>query len=280
MGRIPANACGAANEGDMQSAETPPGSPVVAITGAGRGIGAATAARFANEGWRVAILDSAAATLEDTARTLGTACVWSGVVDVTDYASLAAAATAIGARTQRIDVLVNNAGVLNVGPFERVSPEECERQIRVNVLGVVNGVHAFFERLRTTPGARIVNLASASSIYGTPDFAVYSASKFAVRGLTEALEIEFRRHDIRVSDISPPFVSGEMLASQTYDAPGIKRMGGIKMAPDEVAGWIWRAATDERRRVHYTLETSQRLLRPLSAIPALTRPVMAWLMGY
>jgi NADP-dependent 3-hydroxy acid dehydrogenase YdfG len=254
--------------------------PVVVITGAGRGIGAAAALRFAREGWRVAVLDRDAATIEESARALGTACFWSGVTDVTDYASLAAAAATIGTRTSRLDVLVNNAGILRVGPFETISPEDDEQQLRVNVLGVVNGVHAFFEQLRATPGARIVNLASASSIYGTPDFAVYSATKFAIRGLTEALEIEFRRHDIRVSDISPPFVSGQMLASQAYHAKGIARMGGIKMDPDTVASWIWRAATDERRRVHYTLQTDQRMLRAISAIPALTRPVLAWMMGY
>jgi NAD(P)-dependent dehydrogenase (short-subunit alcohol dehydrogenase family) len=264
----------------MQTPSRLPGSPVVAITGAGRGIGAAAARRFATEGWRVAVLDCDAATIEDSARALGTACIWSGVADVTDYVSLAAAAASIAHRAQRLDVLVNNAGILRTGPFETISPEEDEQQIRVNVLGVVNGVHAFFDALRATPGARIVNLASASSMYGTPDFAVYSATKFAVRGLTEALEIEFRRHDIRVSDISPPFVSGPMLASQTYQSKGIARMGGIKMDPETVATWIWRAATDEPHRVHYTLQTDQRILRAFSAIPAFVRPVMAWMMGY
>jgi NADP-dependent 3-hydroxy acid dehydrogenase YdfG len=258
----------------------PAGAPVVAITGAGRGIGAATAIRFANEGWRVAVIDRDAELLAETADRLRAACVWQGVADVTDHAAIAAAAEAIGARAGRVDVLVNNAGILRVGPFETISPEDSAAQISVNVLGVVNGIYAFFERLKATPGARIVNLASASSIYGTPDFAVYSATKFAVRGLTEALEIEFRRHDIRVCDISPPFVAGEMLASQTFRAPGIERMGGIKMQPDDVAAWIWRAATDERHRVHYTLQTDQRLLRFLSAIPAVTRPVLARLMGY
>jgi NADP-dependent 3-hydroxy acid dehydrogenase YdfG len=258
----------------------PAGAPVVAITGAGRGIGAATALRFANEGWRVALIDRDAETLRETAASLRAACLWQGVADVTDHRSIAAAADAIGAMAGRVDVLVNNAGILRVGPFETISPEDSAAQISVNVLGVVNGIYAFFERLKSTPGARIINLASASSIYGTPDFAVYSATKFAVRGLTEALEIEFRRHDIRVCDISPPYVSGQMLASQTYRAPGIERMGGIKMQPDDVAAWIWRAATDDNHRVHYTLQTDQRLLRGLSAIPALTRPVLARLMGY
>lgn len=254
--------------------------PVVVITGAGRGIGAATAQRFAAEGWRVALIDRDATTVEETGRSLRAACLWSGTADVTDLESLSQAAAAIAHVAGRIDALVNNAGILRVGPFETISPADAEAQIRVNFLGVVNGIYAFFEYLKKTPGARIVNLASASSIYGTPDFAVYSATKFAVRGLTEALEIEFARHDIRVCDISPPYVSGEMLASQTYRAPGIDKMGGIKIGPETVAAWIWRAATDKRRRVHYTIQTDQRLLRALSAIPALTRPVIARLMGY
>jgi NAD(P)-dependent dehydrogenase (short-subunit alcohol dehydrogenase family) len=258
----------------------PSGFPVVAITGAGRGIGAATAQRFAREGWRVALIDRDPATLDETAKGLGTACIWSGVADVTELASLAAAAETIGRVAGRVDALVNNAGILRVGPFETISPEDSEAQIRVNFLGVVNAIYAFFEQLKKTPGARIVNLASASSIYGTPDFAVYSATKFAVRGLTEALEIEFRRHDIRVCDISPPYVAGQMLASQTYHAPGIDRMGGIKMSPEQVADWIWLAARDKSGRVHYTLQTDQRLLRPLSAMPWLSRAFIARMMGY
>jgi NAD(P)-dependent dehydrogenase (short-subunit alcohol dehydrogenase family) len=257
----------------------PAGFPVVAITGAGRGIGAATAQRFAREGWRVALIDRDPATLDETARSLGAACMWSGVADVTELSSLAGAADAIG-RVGRVDALVNNAGILRVGPFETISPEDSEAQIRVNFLGVVNGIYAFFEHLKKTPGARIVNLASASSIYGTPDFAVYSATKFAVRGLTEALEIEFRRHDIGVCDISPPYVAGQMLASQSYHAPGIDRMGGIKMSPEQVADWIWLAATDKSGRVHYTLQTDQRLLRPLSAMPRISRAMVARMMGY
>jgi len=254
---------------------------VVAITGAGRGIGAATARRFAREGWHVALMDVDAETVAVTADALGSACIWQGAVDVTDYAALTAAAHAIEAFASRVDVLVNNAGVLRVGPFETISQRDAEFTIRVNLLGVVNATYAFFDALARTPGARIVNLASASSIYGTPDFAVYSATKFAVRGLTEALDIEFRkRHGIRVSDISPPFVSGEMLRSQTFNAPGIARMGGIRMQPDDVAGWIWRAATAKRRRVHYTPQWDQRLLRPLSATPFLTRPILALMMGY
>jgi NADP-dependent 3-hydroxy acid dehydrogenase YdfG len=262
-----------------ESTEFPSGAPTVAITGAGRGIGAATATRFAKDGWQVAIIDRDAQTLAATAASLGAACVWSGEADVTSHASLARAAQAIYAKTARVDVLVNNAGILRVGPFETISPEDSEAQIRVNVLGVVNGIYAFFEALKATPGARIVNLASASSIYGTPDFAVYSATKFAVRGLTEALEIEFRRHGITVCDISPPFVSGHMLASQNYTAPGVKKMG-INMSPETVANWVFRAATAKYPHVHYTLQTDQRLLRPLSAIAQLTRPVMAKLMGY
>jgi NAD(P)-dependent dehydrogenase (short-subunit alcohol dehydrogenase family) len=262
-----------------QDVDFPSGAPVVAITGAGRGIGAATAALFAREGWQVAIMDRDAGTLAATARALGSACVWSGEADVTSHASLAAAADSIAQATTRVDVLVNNAGILRVGPFETISPEDSEAQVRVNLLGVINGIYAFFETLKATPGARIVNLASASSIYGTPDFAVYSATKFAVRGLTEALEIEFRRHGIFVCDISPPFVSGEMLASQSYTAPGVKKQG-IKMGPDVVAGFVYRAATAKYPHVHYTLQTDHRLLRPFSAITALARPSMAKLMGY
>ena len=253
---------------------------VAVITGAGRGIGAATARRFAQRGWRVALLDRDAATVAAIATELGASCCWSGSADVSEYASLQRAAAEIAHVTDRVDVLVNNAGILRVGPFESISQADAEAQIRVNVIGTVNGVYAFFDALEATRGAAIVNLASASSIYGTPDFAVYSATKFAVRGLTEALEIEFRRrHDIRVCDISPPFVRGAMLGEQTFRPSSLDRLG-VEATPETVAELVLEAALAKNGRVHYTLEAGQRALRSLSALPALTRPVMARLMGY
>jgi short-subunit dehydrogenase len=83
-------------------------------------------------------------------------------------------------------------------------------------------------------------MSSASALYGTPHLASYSASKFAVRGLTEALNIEWANHDIRVSDIMPPFVNTNMVKSQQYQAPVLKRLG-VTLDAEDVAKAVWRS---------------------------------------
>ena len=110
-----------------------------------------------------------------------------------------------------MNVLFNNAGVGRHGWFEDVPPEDNDWVIDVNVKGVVNGVHACIDLLKATPGARIVNTASTAGIVGSPKLAVYSATKFAVRGLTEALDAEFRDLDIRVTSLMPWFIDTPIL---------------------------------------------------------------------
>ncbi|MCP6059511.1 SDR family NAD(P)-dependent oxidoreductase, partial [Klebsiella pneumoniae] len=91
---------------------------------------------------------------------------------------------------------------------------EHARILAINVQGVVQMTHAAFPYLKATPGAQVINMGSASGVYGTPHMASYSASKFAVRGFTEALELEWRRHGIRVGDLMPPFVRTPMVSRQ------------------------------------------------------------------
>src|SRR5690554_2626786 len=183
----------------------------ILITGAGSGIGLATARLFHERGWTVGLLELDPAALEAAAAQLGSERVWQRAVDVTDAAALKAAIDAFAeAQAGRLHCLFNCAGLLDIGRFEDVDLARHERMMRVNVLGVLNGCHAAFPYLKATPGARVVNMSSASALYGVPQFASYSASKFAVRGLTEALNLEWAEHDITVSDIMPPFVSTNM----------------------------------------------------------------------
>ena len=116
-------------------------------------------------------------------------------LDVTDHAQWLDAL----ADLDHLDLLVNNAGLLSSGAFEQIDAERHRAIVEVNVLGVVNGALAAFPLLARTPNAAMVNLASASATYGQPDLATYSATKFAVRGLTEALDLEWAQHDIRCS---------------------------------------------------------------------------------
>lgn len=145
-------------------------------------------------------------------------------------------------------VLFNNAGVGRHGWFEDVAPEDNDWVVDVNVKGVINGVHAALPLLKATPGARIVNTASTAGIVGAPQLAVYSATKWAVRGLTEALDAEFRDLGIRVTSLMPWFVDTPILDMGSKEGANEKmadqlREGGAKIYPVSMAAErAWDAA--------------------------------------
>jgi short-subunit dehydrogenase len=121
--------------------------------------------------------------------------------------------------------------------------------LMVNVLGVSNGVHAALPLLKATPGAHIVSMSSSSAIYGVPEEAMYSASKFAVRALTEALSLELEPYGITVCDVMPPIVHTPMVANQTFAAAVYENMKDRGMTAEQVAEVVWKAA--HGRRIHW-----------------------------
>jgi NAD(P)-dependent dehydrogenase (short-subunit alcohol dehydrogenase family) len=233
------------------------------ITGAGAGIGRACARRFAQGGWQVAISDVDASTLVPLRAELGGACIFDAALDVADADAVDAVfARFAQASGQALHLLINNAGVLEMGAFETLSLERQRRINHINNDGLLHCSHRSFPLLAATPGARLVNLSSASANYGVPSLAVYSASKFWVRGFTEALNLEWGRHGIWVCDVMPNFVGTGMLSEHGKDAL-ISRLG-IKLGPEDVAEVVWRAATGARR-VHWAVEKNP-VLRALVAI--------------
>lgn len=208
------------------------------ITGAGAGIGAATARRFHAAGWSVGLVDVNEMAVATLAAELGER-VWWRTLDVTDSNRVHAAIEAFaGEHGGYLHVLFNCAGILRTGAFEKISPGQHKGIIDINVTGLINVTHAAFRFLRATPGAMVVNMSSASAVYGVPDLASYSASKFAVRGLTEALEIEWQKYDIRVLDIMPPFVRTAMVAQN--QSPVIDRLG-VGLDANDIADAVWHA---------------------------------------
>ena len=221
----------------------------ILITGAASGIGAATARLFHLRGWRVGLLDINAAALASLAAELGDA--WHCALDVSDAEAVAAAlADFTGSQSSQLRLLFNCAGILRVGRFEEISLAEHARILQVNVIGVLQITHAAFRYLKATPAAQVINMGSASGVYGVPQFASYSASKFAVRGFTEALELEWQRYDIRVGDLMPPFVRTPMLSNQR-SAPAILERLGVDLDAGDIAEGVWLQAHDAR--VHRTI---------------------------
>jgi NAD(P)-dependent dehydrogenase (short-subunit alcohol dehydrogenase family) len=271
----------------QQSQEMMQERPSIFITGAARGIGRACAERFAAAGYFVGLYDIDAAALADAVAALGLdrddsegshGC--HAVLDVREHASILAAVEQFGAHTGgRMHVLLNNAGVMSVGRFEELGAADHRRTIAINLQGVVEVAHASFELLRRTSGARVINLSSAAAIYGMPEMASYSASKHAVRGLTEALELEWARHGIRVCDVMPSFVDTQLLAgTQRLTA---ERVLGVRLTASDVAQIVWRAATSSRRRTHWPVGVQTALAHRARnwAPDAITRAVVRWLSG-
>ena len=215
----------------------------VLVTGAAAGIGRAVARRFAAEGWLVGAYDVDEPGLASLAAELGDSVV-TGRLDVRDADQWRAALATLTAHTGgTLDVLVNNAGVLEAGRFADIPLEAQQREVEINVTGVVNGCHTAHPYLAATPGAHVVNLASASAIYGQPELATYSATKFAVRGLTEALDLEWAADDITVRALWPLFVQTAM--TQGVDTASTRSLG-IKLTADDVADEVLAAVKPGR----------------------------------
>lgn len=210
----------------------------ILISGAAQGIGAATAMLFYQHGYKVGIYDINVAQAEQLAQQLGEHAK-AGFLDVADYASWETALAEFSAWAGEINILVNNAGILYSGPFEDTRIAAHHRTLDINVKGLLNGCHATFPYLKESSFARVINLSSASAIYGQADLASYATSKFAVRGLTESLDIEWQSYGIRVVDVMPLFVSTAMV--QDMQAESIKKMG-VHLNAEDVAQDIFKLA--------------------------------------
>jgi NAD(P)-dependent dehydrogenase (short-subunit alcohol dehydrogenase family) len=216
------------------------------VTGGGSGIGRAVARLFAARGWHVGLADVDTAGLDATRSGMPDGLVVCYAMDVRSREGWTAALEAFTAITGRLDVLFNNAGIGIGGPFAETSFEDLDRVIAVNFTGVVNGARCGHAFLKATPGSCLLNTASAAGIWGAPGAAVYSATKFAVRGLTEALDAEWAADGIRVRSLMPsyietPLLDGHPVGSNKTIRETV-RARGLEITPvEEVAQAAWRA---------------------------------------
>ncbi|MEH6581240.1 MAG: SDR family oxidoreductase [Halioglobus sp.] len=225
------------------------------ITGAANGIGLATARRFAAQGWFVGLYDIDREGLETLLASGEFPSACGQYCDVTDRGSIDEAFAHFSSHSGgRLDLLLNNAGVLSSGKFEEISPQANDRMVDINVKGLTNVAQAAFPLLRDTPGATLINLCSVSSVHGIPLLAVYGASKFYVNGLTEALNLEWAAYDIRVTSVKPPIVNTAM--GHQLD-PKLTKKLSADMEPQDVAEAIQVAL--EGKRSSYLLGTIARL---------------------
>ena len=218
---------------------------VALITGGSRGMGAAEARLFVEHGAKVTIADVLDAEGEVLAKELGPAARYVHL-DVTDEDAWVAGVDDAVRTFGALDVLVNNAGVVSLAPIVNTTTEEYLRIVGVNQLGVFLGMRAAIPAMTRAGRASIVNISSIEGIGGTPYAIAYSASKFAVRGMTKVAAIELAPLGIRVNSIHP----GGVLT------PMVKDIGGQEMAakltpmqrlatPEEIAPLALFLASDE-----------------------------------
>lgn len=213
------------------------------ITGAAAGIGKAIAERFAKAGWFVGLYDVDEAGVQALLTQLGGSTYGhAGRLDVSNTGDWALQLEAFfKAAGGRMDVLVNNAGVSVTDHFEEADLSRHHRLIDINLKGVVNGCHLALPYLRSTPQSRVVNLCSASALYGQPMLSTYSATKAAVRSFTEALDIEWQRFGIRVVDVLPLFVNTAMVANDVSKMKTVQALG-VRLSAEDIAASIWQLA--------------------------------------
>ncbi|MGQ4274781.1 SDR family oxidoreductase [Terrihabitans sp. B22-R8] len=232
---------------------------VVLITGASSGIGEASVRELAAAGARLFIGARRGERLKALADELGERVAWREL-DVTDAASFDAFAHAAEARFGRIDVLVNNAGVMPLSPLSALKRDEWKRMIDVNIHGVLNGIGAVLPRFIAQRSGHVVNVASVGAHLVLPTAAVYCGTKYAVWAITEGLRQE--HDDIRSTIISPGVTATELGddISDPAVAAALKEWRQKSLSPDAIARAI-RYALEQPEGV----DINEVIVRPTAA---------------
>jgi NAD(P)-dependent dehydrogenase (short-subunit alcohol dehydrogenase family) len=246
------------------------------ITGGASGIGRATAILFAAREWRVGLADVNEAGLAETLALLGGEGHSVHRLDVRDRAAWDRALADFAGDSGRIDALFNNAGINVGGPFAETSVPDLERAIAINLTGVVHGAHAGYRYLKVAaPGSCLLNTASAAGIFGVSNAAVYAATKFAVRGLTESLDLEWAYDGIKVAVLMPSFIDTPLLDAVPVGSNATTRdrvrAAGLEFTPvEQVAEAAWAAV--HGTRVHWPVgKTARRIAFAARWMPARLR---------
>jgi len=240
------------------------GGKTIFITGAASGIGLASAKRFAAAGWFVGLSDIDAAGLKAALLAIGPANGATFKLDVRDRQAWDNALGEFGRMTGgKLDALLNNAGIARFGNLEELSEADCDLQIDINIKGVVNGARAGLPLLKAA-GGRLINVASCAGLYGSPKLAVYSATKFAVRGLSEALDVEYAQHGVSVACVMPWFIETPILNAGAAGSNGnmadALKKGGLEVYPvEDAAEVVFKSATG--KDLHYMVGKRAKQMR-------------------
>jgi NAD(P)-dependent dehydrogenase (short-subunit alcohol dehydrogenase family) len=258
----------------------------ILITGAASGMGREGARLFHANGWRVGAIDRNNEGLESLVRELNSDRIWTRAVDVTDKSAFETALADFCADNADVglDMMWNNAGIGQSGWLEDVPYDATMRVVDINFKAVLTGAYLSLPYLKRSPGSLMFSTSSSSATYGMPQLAVYSATKHAVKGLTEALSIEWQRHGVRVSDVLPGLIDTAILTTTPNHSEGgatlksedirvrAPKKGLFRLMPaSSVADVAWRAYQHPTRLHWYVPESIRWIDRIKGLSPELVR---------
>ncbi|WKD56830.1 Diacetyl reductase [(S)-acetoin forming] [Corynebacterium capitovis DSM 44611] len=234
------------------------------ITGGASGIGKATAHRMLKRGWTVGSYDVVPTEWGDDARSYPGTLI-TGKLDVRNWDEWEAALADFTSHTGgRLDAFFNNAGVIIDGPISEQDPERIQWILDINCVGIVYGAKACYPYLKRTKGSVMVSMCSASAIFGQPEIATYSASKFFVKGFTEAMSLEWAKDKIRVHDLMPLWAKTKIAE---VNARSVRTLG-VKLEPGDVADVAEKVFAEpsffQKLRLHHGVSTPDKALKTLS----------------
>ena len=244
---------------------------VVAITGGARGIGRCTAEALVREGAKVAIGDVDSELAEKTASEIGSDTI-ALELDVTRRDSFENFLDQVEERLGSLDVLINNAGIMPIGPFVQEDDATAKRMVDINLHGVIFGMKAALPRMERRNSGHLVNIASQAGKGGFPGGATYCATKFAVVGISEAVRAETMDTGIEVSVVMPAVVNTELSA-------GCAETRGVKsVEPEQVADAIVEALKTNRFEVHVP-KSAGTIGKVMTLVPRSGREAIAKALG-
>jgi 3alpha(or 20beta)-hydroxysteroid dehydrogenase len=223
---------------------------VALISGGARGQGATAARRFVAEGARVAIGDILDDEGKSLAQELGEAALYVHL-DVTKEEDWITAVKDAEQAFGRLDVLLNNAGILRFGKLEAMDLDEYMQIINVNQVGVFLGMKTVVPAMKRAGSGSIINISSVEGLRGLPRLTAYTASKFAVRGMTKAAAVELGKHKIRVNSVHPGFIDTPMTRAQGLEGVDVDELfkEGVPLrragTPDDIVNMVLFLASEE-----------------------------------
>ena len=219
------------------------------ITGAAGGMGSSTARLFKKNGWFVGCYDINESSLDELKSELGNEDIVYEQLDVTNKSQFEECLRNFSKNTNdTLDILFNNAGITEGGFFDEIPYENHIKIININVIGVINGIYSAASLLKNTENSLCISTSSSSGIMGMEMIATYSATKHAIKGLTESLSAEFSRFDTRVSDILPGVIDTPMISKEIRDHLPESGMWRL-ISSDEIAETVW--ASYHRNDIHW-----------------------------